>query len=224
MKKLLLPTIAISLSLVMAACGSGTATVAPTSAPAQATTAPAVESTATTVPAVESATEPATVTEPTATVVEQATEAPTEAPTEEAATETPASDTPVVAAVANTKLNLNTVTANELTSTIPGFSSRMVREFQEYRPYISIQQFRREIGKYVDDATVAGYEQYVYVPVDVNESDAATLQQLPGVDDAIAAELIAGRPYDSNEAFLAQLAQLVTADDVAAAAGYLQAQ
>jgi len=60
------------------------------------------------------------------------------------------------------------------------FGNRMVREFLEYRPYISIQQFRREIGKYVEEAQVAEYEQYVYVPVNVNESDAATLQQLPG--------------------------------------------
>lgn len=37
----------------------------------------------------------------------------------------------------------------------------MVRKFEEYRPYVSIQQFRREIGKYVDEAMVAAYEQYV---------------------------------------------------------------
>ncbi|MCB0079846.1 MAG: helix-hairpin-helix domain-containing protein, partial [Caldilineaceae bacterium] len=86
---------------------------------------------------------------------------------------------------------------------------------------ISIQQFRREIGKYVDDAQVADYEQYVYVPVDVNESDAETLKQLPGVDDAIAEELMAARPYDSNDAFLAKLAELVSPEDAAAASGYL---
>ena len=120
-----------------------------------------------------------------------------------------------------TKLNLNTVTGDELLNTIPGFGDRMVREFQEYRPYISIQQFRREIGKYVDDAQVADYEQYVYVPVDVNESDAETLKQLPGVDDAIAEELMAARPYDSNDAFLAKLAELVSSEDAAAASGYL---
>ncbi|MEZ4518070.1 MAG: hypothetical protein R3C44_15035 [Chloroflexota bacterium] len=69
----------------------------------------------------------------------------------------------------------------------------MTREFLEHRPYISIQQFH-EIGKYVDDAQVTEWEQYVYVPVDPNNSDADTLQQLPGVDETIAADLIAGRP------------------------------
>ena len=127
-------------------------------------------------------------------------------------------------AVSMTKLNLNTVTADELLSGIPGFGNRMVREFQEYRPYSSIQQFRREIGKYVDDAQVAEYEKYVYVPITVNEADADTLMQLPGVDDAKAQELIAGRPYASNDAFLEKLATLVSADEAAAAKGYLEAQ
>jgi DNA uptake protein ComE-like DNA-binding protein len=121
------------------------------------------------------------------------------------------------------KLNLNQVTADELLAAIPGFSNRMVREFQEYRPYTSIQQYRREIGKYVSDAQVSEWEQYVYVPVAVDEADAETLKQLPGVDDTIAQALIAGRPYGSNEAFLTALASHVGAEQVAAAAAYLAA-
>ncbi len=100
----------------------------------------------------------------------------------------------------------------------------MVREFQEYRPYISILQFRKEMGKYVSDEQIAIYEQYVYVPVDVDSSDAATLQQIPGVSEVIAMDLIAGRPYGTNSAFLTRLATLVSADDVAAAATYLVAK
>lgn len=124
---------------------------------------------------------------------------------------------------APTKLNLNQVTASELLAAIPGFSNRMVREFQEYRPYTSIQQYRREIGKYVSDAQVSEWEQYVYVPVAVDEADAETLKQLPGVDDTIAQALIAGRPYGSNEAFLTALASQVGAEQAAAAAVYLAA-
>lgn len=44
---------------------------------------------------------------------------------------------------------------------IPGVGSRMAHEFDEYRPYADIEQFRREIGKYVDEAEVARLEQYV---------------------------------------------------------------
>ena len=56
------------------------------------------------------------------------------------------------------KLNLNTVSGDELTAGISNFPSRMIREFLDYRPYIRFQQFRREIGKYVGDAQVAEYE------------------------------------------------------------------
>lgn len=119
------------------------------------------------------------------------------------------------------KLNLNTVTGDELLATIPGFGNRMVREFQEYRPYISIQQFRKEIGKYVDDAQVAEYEKYVYVPIAINDSDSATLQQIPGLDATEAEALIAGRPYASSDAFLAKLTDLVSAAELETAKTYL---
>lgn len=132
-------------------------------------------------------------------------------------------DAAVAASSAAAKLNLNQVTADELLATIPGFSNRMVREFQEYRPYTSIQQFRREIGKYVDDAQVAEWEQYVFVPIAVDESDAETLKQLPGVDDTLAQALIAGRPYGSNQAFLTSLASQVGDEQAAAAVAYLAA-
>lgn len=121
-----------------------------------------------------------------------------------------------------TKLNLNTA-SDDAFLTVPGVGNRMVREFKEYRPYTTILQFRREIGKYVDEAQVAAYEQYVFVPVDVNAADAATLMQLPGVDETIANALIAGRPYADNDAFLTALSSQVSADQLAAASAYLVA-
>jgi DNA uptake protein ComE-like DNA-binding protein len=46
---------------------------------------------------------------------------------------------------------------------IPGIGRRMLHEFKEYRPYTSIEQFRREIGKYVNNEEVARLEKYVSV-------------------------------------------------------------
>ncbi|MBL8162640.1 MAG: hypothetical protein JNJ61_11690 [Anaerolineae bacterium] len=122
-----------------------------------------------------------------------------------------------------TLLNLNTATPEQLL-TIPNMSNRMVREFEEYRPYISIAQFRREIGKYVSAEQVAAYEAFVFVPVSANDSDADTLMQLPGVDETVAAALIAARPFASNDAFLAALAGYVSSSDAALAAYYLAAE
>jgi len=44
---------------------------------------------------------------------------------------------------------------------IPGVGRKMAHEVDEYRPYTDMDQFRREIGKYVDEDEVARYEQYV---------------------------------------------------------------
>ena len=120
-------------------------------------------------------------------------------------------------------LNLNT-TAEEDFQRVPGVGDRMAHEFEEYRPYASIREFRREIGKYVDEATVAGYEPYVFVPVRVNESDAETLAQLPGVEAEAAEALVAGRPYASNAAFLDRYAEVASGADRDRAALYLDAE
>jgi hypothetical protein len=37
----------------------------------------------------------------------------------------------------------------------------MLHEFKEYRPYKTIEQFRKEIGKYVSSKEVARLERYV---------------------------------------------------------------
>lgn len=196
-------------SLLLAACGGATqpAATQPATAPAAAaaTNAPQAATAAIDATVAAPASAPA-VTEPTAAP-------PTTAPT----------DAPVTAPASLTalKLNLNTVTAEQLLAAIPNFGNRMVREFQEYRPYISIQQFRREIGKYVDQAQVAEYEKYVYVPIDMNSADAATLQQIPGLDATEADQLVARRPFAASDAFLAELAQYISADEVAVAQGYL---
>jgi DNA uptake protein ComE-like DNA-binding protein len=189
----------LAIAISLAACApASTTTTAPAASQAEATAAPAAE----------------------ANTSQEAAPAATEAPAAEAPA---AADAPAAEATV-TKLNLNTVSGEELLAAIPGFGNRMVREFQEYRPYASIQQFRKEIGKYVDAAQVADYEKYVFVPINVNESDAATLMQIAGLDDAKAQELIAARPFASNDAFLEKLATLVSADEAAAAKGYLEAQ
>ena len=59
-------------------------------------------------------------------------------------------------------IDLNTATGDEILL-IPGVGSRMRHEFEEYRPYTSIEQFRREIGKYVDKDEVARLEKYVAI-------------------------------------------------------------
>ncbi|NNE36007.1 MAG: hypothetical protein HKN13_12260, partial [Rhodothermales bacterium] len=126
----------------------------------------------------------------------------------EAAPETEMAMEETMPAVA-TKLNVNTASKDEFL-TIPGVGDRMVREFDEYRPYTSIKQFRQEIGKYVDEAQVAEYEKYIFVPVDPNSSDDETVMQLPGVDESVIEELNLAKPFISKDAFLETVSTYIT--------------
>lgn len=123
-------------------------------------------------------------------------------------------------AVAWVKYNLNSAPTDQLQA-IPGAGERMTREFEEYRPYTSIGQFRGELGKYISPEEVAALEAYLFVPVDVDQADADTLQQLPGVTPEIAQSLIGGRPFGSPEAFLKALGASVAPELATAAATFL---
>ena len=92
----------------------------------------------------------------TAAVVDTSVAAPAPA----ASTTAPASSSTTSAAIV--PVNLNTATDAEILA-IPGVGPRMLHEFKEYRPWTSIAQFRREIGKYVDKTEVARLEKYVVI-------------------------------------------------------------
>ena len=151
---------------------------------------------------------------------------PADAGTLEAAADDPEAATgdPVAepAGALASPLNLNTATEEDLAA-IPDLGDRMVHEFMEYRPYASIREFRREIGKYIDDDAelLAEYERYVFVPVDPETSDLETMTQLPGVSEAQAKALIDGRPYSSRDAFLTAYASIAGQPDATAAEAYL---
>lgn len=57
-------------------------------------------------------------------------------------------------------IDLNDASREEILL-IPGVGDRMAGEFEEYRPYEAMAEFRREIGKYVDEAEVQRLARYV---------------------------------------------------------------
>ncbi len=60
------------------------------------------------------------------------------------------------------RIDLNTASGEDILN-IPGVGRRMRHEFEEYRPYEAMSQFRREIGKYVDDDEVERLARYVEI-------------------------------------------------------------
>ncbi|HLN85749.1 MAG TPA: hypothetical protein VK200_04790 [Candidatus Limnocylindrales bacterium] len=112
------------------------------------------------------------------------------------------------------QINLNTAT-NEEILLIPGTGNRMLREFREYRPYKSIGQFRKEIGKYVDQKEVARLEQYVFVPVSLNGASDEEILSIPGAGKRMLREFKEYRPYSSIEQFRKEIGKYVDKKEVA---------
>lgn len=111
-------------------------------------------------------------------------------------------------------VNLNTGTRAEIVL-IPGAGPRMAREFAEYRPWTSLEQFRREIGKYVDSTEVARLEQYVFVPVNLNTATDEQITSIPGVGRRMLREFKEYRPYSDIERFRREIGKYVDAREVA---------
>ena len=111
-------------------------------------------------------------------------------------------------------INLNTVSEEEL-ALVPGISRKMKHEFEEYRPYTSIKQFQREIGKYVDDKEVARFEQYVFVPMDLNSASSDAFRSIPGMSRKMVHEFEEYRPYTSMQQFRREIGKYVDDDEVA---------
>ncbi|MBC7771772.1 MAG: helix-hairpin-helix domain-containing protein [Pyrinomonadaceae bacterium] len=59
-------------------------------------------------------------------------------------------------------INLNTASETDIMS-IPGAGKRMAHEFQEYRPWKTMEQFHKEIGKYVDQKETRRLARYVVI-------------------------------------------------------------
>jgi DNA uptake protein ComE-like DNA-binding protein len=111
-------------------------------------------------------------------------------------------------------INLNTASREEI-MLIPGMGNRMIREFLEYRPYTAIAQFRKEIGKYVDDKEVARLEQYVFVPINLNTASDDTLSSIPGASPQLIRTVKDSRPYKDMEQFRREIAKSVSAKEAA---------
>ncbi len=111
-------------------------------------------------------------------------------------------------------INLNTATRAEI-MLIAGMGERMAHEFEEYRPYRAMAQFRREIGKYVNAQEVARFEQFVFVPIDLNTASDADILSIPGLGQRMLHEFKEYRPYPNIEKFRREIGKYVDQKEVA---------
>jgi len=112
------------------------------------------------------------------------------------------------------QINLNTASDEEILL-IPGVEQRVLREFKENRPYRAIGQFRKEIGKNVDQKEVARLEQYVFVPINLNTASDEDILTIPGMGKRMLREFKEYRPYTNIEQFRKEIGKYVDKKEVA---------
>lgn len=118
-------------------------------------------------------------------------------------------------------LDLNDATDAEILL-IPGIGDRMLREFKEYRPYVGLAQFEREMAKYVDQAEVARMAQYVYVRIDLNTATDEAILSIPGIGNRMLREFKEYRPYSAMAQFEREMGKYVDANEVRRMARYVE--
>lgn len=118
-------------------------------------------------------------------------------------------------------INLNSASDEEI-MLVPGMSGKMAHEFDEYRPYDSLDQFRREMGKYVDEDEVARFEQYVFVPMDLNTASDEDFATIPAMSKKMIHEFEEYRPYKSMEQFRREIGKYVDDKELARLERYVE--
>ena len=109
-------------------------------------------------------------------------------------------------------INLNTATPEEILL-VPGAGKRMVREFDEYRPWKSYAQFDKEIGKYVGAEQTAQLAQYTFIPVRLNTASDADILSIPGAGPRMVREFKEYRPWKTKEQFIKEIGKYVGAKE-----------
>jgi predicted DNA-binding helix-hairpin-helix protein len=111
-------------------------------------------------------------------------------------------------------VNLNLSPREEILL-IPRAGNRMAREFDEYKPYSGYAQFRREIGKYVNEQEVAHLEQYTFIPIDLNTASDSAILSIPGAGPRVLREFKEYRPYPNIEKFRREMSKYWNEKEVA---------
>jgi len=105
-------------------------------------------------------------------------------------------------------LNLNTATSEEILL-VPKIARRMTIEFPEYRPWKTVEQFDRQIGKYVGQGETDRLKQYVFIPLDLNTATDEQFLTIPDMARRMLIEFKEYRPWKTKAQFDREIGKYV---------------
>jgi DNA uptake protein ComE-like DNA-binding protein len=111
-------------------------------------------------------------------------------------------------------LNLNTATGPEILL-VPRIAKQMTREFEEYRPWRTFEQFDREISKYVGAPETNRLKQYVFIPMNLNTATNEQFQTIPSLPGNMIREFNEYKPWKTKEQFDREISKYVGAKETA---------
>jgi DNA uptake protein ComE-like DNA-binding protein len=111
-------------------------------------------------------------------------------------------------------INLNTATAPEILL-VPRIAKRMTHEFEEYRPWVTMAQFDKEIGKYVGADETNRLKQYVFIPLDLNTATDDQFKTIPNLPASMLKEFKEYRPWKAKAQFDKEIGKYVGAKETA---------
>lgn len=107
-------------------------------------------------------------------------------------------------------LNLNACTTEEILL-VPRIANRMRIEFPEYRPWKTVAQFDKEIGKYLtaNPGELDRLKMYVFIPVNLNTASDDEILSIPGAGQRMVREFKEYRPWKTKEQFEKEIGKYV---------------
>ncbi len=116
---------------------------------------------------------------------------------------------------AGERININTASMEELMS-IPGVGEKIAAEIEDYRPYVSLDHFETELGKYLDAESLKAVEGHITLGLaNLNTATEEELAGLPGMGPKIAAEIEEYRPFTSTTHLEGELGKYFDAETLA---------
>lgn len=143
-----------------------------------------------------------------------------EAPAEPATTEAAAEPAPDAAMAADTKLDPNTATAEQL-GAVSGMTPELAAAVVAGRPYANVVALNAKLRETLSEEQAKAVLAKVFVPINLNSASREEIALIPGMTPQMIHEFLEYRPYEDMAEFDREIGKYVDAAEVARFRSYV---